>query len=331
MTERRETDRSNSRKRDSGEQTSAKWDASGERIAKYLARCGIASRREVESLISEGLVAVNGKVLDTPAFKVTGRERITVRGRPVRPPEPTRVWRYHKPAGLVTTTSDPEGRSTVFEQLPRHLPRVLTVGRLDLTTEGLLLLTNDGEMARRLELPATGLKRIYRARAHGTVTTEALQKLAAGVEVDGEKFGAIEVVMERQTGTNNWLRVTLSEGKNREVRRALDAVGLMVNRLIRVSYGPFELSDLPPGAVEEIDEFVWRQALGLTGEKRDKRVRARREKPKTIREELGPRSGKGRSDRRGPPRAGKKKGPPSGGSGQRPKSRSGWSPTDADE
>lgn len=284
MTERRETDRrakrSPARKpARTAEPTPADW-SEGERIAKYLARCGVASRREIESLISEGAVAVNGRKLDTPAFKVTGRERITVNGELVKRPERTRLWRYHKPAGLVTTNSDPEGRATVFQELPKSLPRTVTIGRLDLTTEGLLLLTNDGELARKLELPDTGLTRTYRARAHGRVTPEALKALKDGVTTDdGETYGSIIAELERELGANSWLRVSLQEGRKREVRRALEAVGLMVNRLIRVSYGPFELGKLQPGAVEEIPEADWRARLGMEVEGRSERKPATRRRP----------------------------------------------------
>jgi len=280
MTERRETDRKARRKAPVRKPAPAPTDWSeGERIAKYLARCGVASRREIESLISEGAVAVNGRKLDTPAFKVTGRERITVNGETVRPPERTRLWRYHKPAGLVTTNSDPEGRATVFQELPKSLPRTVTIGRLDLTTEGLLLLTNDGELARKLELPDTGLTRTYRARAHGRVTPEALKALKDGMTVDGETFGAITAELERELGANSWLRVSLREGRKREVRRALEAVGLMVNRLIRGSYGPFELGKLQPGAVEEVPESDWRARLGMEIEGRTERKPATRRRP----------------------------------------------------
>ncbi|MAP94303.1 MAG: pseudouridine synthase [Ponticaulis sp.] len=195
---------------------------------------------------------VNGERLDSPAFKVTRRDLIKVSGTIIKPPEPTRMWMYHKPAGLITSTRDPEGRASIFDHLPKSLPRVVTVGRLDLTTEGLLLLTNDGELARKLELPSTGLERHYRARAHGRVTEEGLKDLATGVIVDGVEYAPIEATHERSTGTNNWLHVVLKEGKNREVRKALGHIGLTVNRLIRTKYGPFELANLASGALEEI-------------------------------------------------------------------------------
>ena len=247
----------NKRKQD----TTPDW-SEGERIAKYLARCGVASRRACETLITEGKVSVDGVRIKTPAFKVTGRELIKVDRKIVKRPEPTRLWRYHKPAGLLTTNHDPAGRSTIFEQLPKSLPRTITIGRLDYNTEGLLLLTNNGELARTLELPGNAFQRIYRARAHGRVTQEQLDTLQDGVSVDGEKFGAIHAELERQTGANCWINVTLAEGKNREVRRALETLELKVNRLIRVSYGPFELKDLRPGAVVEIPPEIVASEFG---------------------------------------------------------------------
>ena len=224
----------------------------GERVAKYLASAGVASRRDVERMIADGRVSVNGRVLDTPAFKVTGREKILLDGKPVQRPDATRLWRYHKPAGLVTTNKDPEGRPTIFGGLPSDMPRVLTVGRLDLNTEGLLLLTNDGELARAMELPATGLKRSYRARAYGRIQQKELDRLRDGIVHEGVTYGSIDAKLDRVTGSNCWIDVSLAEGKNREVRQALEAIGLKVNRLIRVSYGPFRLDDLGPGALEEV-------------------------------------------------------------------------------
>jgi 23S rRNA pseudouridine2605 synthase len=233
-----------------------------ERIAKFLARAGVCSRRDAEKLIAEGRVKLNGQVLNTPAVKVTAADKVQVDGRPVGAAEPTRVWRYHKPSGLVTTHRDPAGRATVFQHLPPDMPRVISVGRLDLTSEGLLLLTNDGELARRLELPANAWLRRYRARAFGRVTQEELDVLKDGITVDGMRYGSIDAKLERGGGANAWITVSITEGKNREVRRVLDALGLKVNRLIRTSYGPFQLGTLPPGAVEEIPRKVLREQLG---------------------------------------------------------------------
>lgn len=235
----------------------------GERIAKRLARAGVASRREAERMIAAGRVAVNGRRLTSPAVNVTAADRITVDGRPLAAPEPPRLWRYHKPAGLVTTTRDEKGRPTIFDRLPEDLPRVMTVGRLDLNSEGLLLLTNDGEIKRRLELPATGWLRKYRVRVHGTPTEETLAPLRRGLTIEGERFQPMSVTLDRQQGANAWLTVGLREGRNREVRRALEAVGLAVTRLIRISYGPFQLGDLAPGAVEEVRARVLADQLGL--------------------------------------------------------------------
>jgi 23S rRNA pseudouridine2605 synthase len=238
----------------------------GERVAKALARAGVASRREIERMIAEGRVALNGKVLDTPAVKVRADDVLSVDGKPVAAAEAARVWRYHKPTGLVTTHKDPKGRPTVFEHLPPGLPRVISVGRLDLNSEGLLLLTNDGGLARALELPATGLARRYRARARGHVTQAKLDTLKDGLTVEGVRYGAIEATLDKARdsagGANLWITLTLAEGKNREVRRVLEALGLTVNRLIRLAYGPFQLGDLAPGQAAEVGPRVVREQLG---------------------------------------------------------------------
>ena len=235
----------------------------GERVAKRLARAGVASRREAERMIEAGRVSVNGRVLRSPAVNVTAADEIRVDGRPLAAAEPPRLWRYHKPAGLVTTTRDEKGRATIFDRLPAELPRVMTVGRLDLNSEGLLLLTNDGAIKRRLELPSTGWLRKYRVRVHGAPTEETLEPLRRGISLAGERFQPMTVSLDRRQGANAWLTVALREGRNREVRRALEAVGLTVNRLIRISYGPFQLGDLAPGAVEEVRPRVLADQLGL--------------------------------------------------------------------
>lgn len=233
----------------------------GERIAKVLARAGISSRRDAERLIADGRVTVNGKVITSPALNVTARDRLMVDGEGIGTREPARLWRYHKPSGLVTTARDPQGRPTVFAALPAGLPRVISVGRLDLTTEGLLLLTNDGELARHLELPANALIRHYRVRVHGRVVVERLAKLADGVKIDGIAYGPIKAEMERAQGANSWLSVSLREGKNREIRKVMEHLGLKVTRLIRTSYGPFMLGKLPEGAVEEVPRRVLKDQL----------------------------------------------------------------------
>lgn len=234
----------------------------GERIAKALARAGLCSRREAERWIEDGRISVNGIKLESPAFNVGPHDRISVDGRPVDAPEAPRLWRYHKPDGLVTTHSDPQGRETVFEHLPEDLPRVISVGRLDLSSEGLLLLTNDGGLARSLELPSTGWLRRYRVRAYGRVTQVELSQLADGITVDGITYGPVEAILDRAETSNAWITVSIREGKNREVRRVLEAIGLKVNRLIRVSYGPFQLGKMPPGSVEEIAQAAMKEMLG---------------------------------------------------------------------
>jgi 23S rRNA pseudouridine2605 synthase len=239
--------------------------ASGERIAKALARAGVASRREVERYIAEGRVALNGQVLTTPAVKVEAGDILTVDGKVVGDAEPARLFRYHKPVGLMTSHNDPKGRPTVFEALPEGLPRLISVGRLDINSEGLLLLTNDGGLARGLELPATGIARRYRARARGRVTQAKLDTLKDGITVEGVVYGAIEASLDKAKegpqGANLWITVTLAEGKNREVRRVLEALGLKVNRLIRLAYGPFALGTLNPGEIEEVGPRVIREQL----------------------------------------------------------------------
>ena len=233
-----------------------------ERISKLLARAGVASRRDIERMIMEGRVAVNGKVLETPVLNATLADKIEVDGQPIRGIERTRLWLYHKPAGLVTTNADPEGRSTVFENLPEELPRVMSIGRLDINTEGLLLLTNDGGLARVLELPTTGWLRRYRVRAYGEVDQPALDALKEGIAVDGVLYGAIDATLDRKQGHNVWITMGLREGKNREIKNVLGALGLEVNRLIRVSYGPFQLGDLPEGKVQEVRGRMLRDQLG---------------------------------------------------------------------
>jgi 23S rRNA pseudouridine2605 synthase len=233
-----------------------------ERIAKVIARAGLASRREAEAWIAAGRVAVNGKVLASPALNVSARDRITVDGKLLPLRERTRLFRYHKPPGLITTHRDERGRRTVFDALPGDLPRLISVGRLDFNSEGLLLLTNDGGLARVLELPETGWLRRYRVRAHGRVDPEALAKLARGVTVDGVSYGPIEAKLDREQGDNIWLTLALREGKNREVRKVLEHLGLKVNRLIRVSFGPFQLGELPRGEVDEIKTRTLREQLG---------------------------------------------------------------------
>ena len=236
-----------------------------ERIAKRLARAGVASRREAERMIEAGRITVNGKRINSPALNVTAADRITVDGKPVAAPERARLWRYHKPSGLVTTDRDEKGRATIFDKLPPELPRVMSVGRLDLNSEGLLLLTNDGDLKRTLELPSTGWLRKYRVRIHGSPEDSVFEPLRRGAVIEGERFQGMTVTLDRQQGANAWLTVGLREGRNREIRRAMEFVGLSVNRLIRISYGPFQLGELPRGGVEEVrarvlaDQMGWRK------------------------------------------------------------------------
>ncbi len=233
-----------------------------ERIAKVMARAGLCSRREAETWILAGRVAVNGETLASPAFTVSPHDKIVVDGKPLPVRERTRLFLYHKPKGLVTTNRDERDRATVFAALPSHLPRVVSVGRLDLNSEGLLLLTNDGGLKRILELPETGWQRRYRVRANGRITQDALDRLDKGIRVDGVEYGPIKAMLDRSQGANAWMTMTLREGKNREIRNVLRALGLTVNRLIRVSYGPFQLGELKPGAVEEIKGRVLTEQLG---------------------------------------------------------------------
>ena len=240
----------------------------GDRIAKVIARAGICSRRDAEKLIAEGRVLLDGEVVVQPGTKVRENQIVSVDGKALNEPEQTRLWRYHKPNGLVTTHKDPEGRATVFANLPKSLPRVVSVGRLDYNTEGLILLTNDGEMARRLELPASGWVRKYRVRLFGKVTQADLDKLATGITIDGVKYEPVVADLERSKGMYAWAVVTLKEGKNREIKRLMERLGFKVARLIRIQYGPFHLGQLPEGQVEEIAAKLWREQLGIGRKKR---------------------------------------------------------------
>ena len=236
-----------------------------ERIAKLLARVGLCSRRDAERWIAAGRVSVDGHILTTPAVTVTAANDVRVDGAPLPTPDRPRLWRYHKPAGLVTTHRDEKGRPTVFDALPKELPRVISVGRLDLTSEGLLLLTNDGAVARRLELPATGWLRRYKVRVHGEVEPDRLVALEKGVTIEGLAYGPIRAGLERQQGSNAWIALALREGKNREVRRVLEHLGLPVTRLIRLSFGPFQLGNLARGEVAEVPKKVLAEQLGTAG------------------------------------------------------------------
>ncbi|HEY1709138.1 MAG TPA: pseudouridine synthase [Rhizomicrobium sp.] len=242
----------------------------GDRIAKVIARAGVCSRRDAEKLIAEGRVTLNGDIVTTPATKLSGDYVIAIDGKPVAEPEAARLWRYHKPNGLVTTHRDEKSRPTVFANLPKHMPRVVSIGRLDFNSEGLLLLTNDGEIARRLELPASGWVRKYRVRLFGNVTQKELDKLAEGRTIDGVRYEPIVADLERSKGMHAWATVQLKEGKNREVKRVMESLGLKVSRLIRVQYGPFHLGQLQEGAVEEIPARLWREQLGIGRKRRGK-------------------------------------------------------------
>ncbi|NHF74710.1 pseudouridine synthase [Paracoccus xiamenensis] len=259
---------------------------SADRIAKVMARAGVASRREAERMIVEGRVTVNGKKIDSPALDVLPSDRIVVDGTPLEAPQETRLWLYYKPLGLVTSESDEKGRQTVFDALPRDLPRVMSVGRLDLNSEGLLLLTNDGELKRRLELPATGWLRRYRVRVNGQPNDLTFAPLRRGVTIEGEEFAPMEIKLDSQQGANAWLTVGIREGKNREIRRAMAHVGLQVNRLIRIGYGPFKLTGLEENEVREVKRRTLRDQLGglLTGETEEKerpfRERGAEDKPR---------------------------------------------------
>ncbi|MBI1238867.1 MAG: pseudouridine synthase [Alphaproteobacteria bacterium] len=249
---------------------------SGERIAKFLARAGVCSRRDAEKLVLAGRVKVNGQILTSPAFNVDDSAFVLVDGKPVAEKPATRLWRYHKPAGLVTTHRDEKGRETVFAHLPKDLPRVISIGRLDINSEGLLLLTNDGALARQLESPALGWLRRYRVRLGGTVDQEMLNTLASGVTVEGVRYGPVEALLEHTRGHNSWAMIGIREGKNREVKKLMGHLGLNVSRLIRISYGPFQLGSLEAGAVAEIPMKVVREQLGGAAPAKDKPRRAAR-------------------------------------------------------
>lgn len=233
-----------------------------ERIAKFMARCGYCSRREAERIIAEGRVAIDGKIIDTPALKVSGDNEVKVDGNVLSPPDHLRVWLFHKPLGAVTTNKDPEGRKTVFDLLPPKLPRVISVGRLDINSEGLLIMTNSGAFARHLELPKNEWERTYRVRVYGRLDQKKLKSLKKGCTVDGVRYQGIDVKVDSQGNTNSWLTVSLKEGKNREVRKVMEFCGLKVNRLIRVAYGPFELGDLPIGQIKEVSDRVVKEQFG---------------------------------------------------------------------
>jgi 23S rRNA pseudouridine2605 synthase len=253
-----------------------------ERIAKRMARAGVASRRDAERMILFGRVKLNGEVLTTPATVVGPDDVILVDDKPLPDIQPPRLWRYHKARSVMTTHRDPEGRPTLFDSLPPGMPRVISVGRLDYNSEGLILLTNDGELARKMELPDTGWTRRYRVRVHGRVDPASLADLARGITVEGVRYGPIEAALDREQGTNAWVTLSLKEGKNREVRRVMEHLGLPVTRLIRVAYGPFQLGQLQPGEIDEVQKKVLREQLGLPGPKAPPAKLA--DKPKPTRE-----------------------------------------------
>jgi 23S rRNA pseudouridine2605 synthase len=254
-----------------GEEPQEESDSPGDRIAKVIARAGICSRRDAERLIAAGRVTLDGEKVTTPAIRIKEHQIVAVDGKPLGEPEPARLWRYHKPTDLVTTHRDPEGRGTVFQNLPKTMPRVVSVGRLDVNSEGLLLLTNDGALARRLELPSAGWTRKYRVRLFGKVSQADLEKLAEGITIDGVQYGPVIADLERSKGMNSWAAVSLKEGKNREVKRLMEHLGLKVSRLIRIQYGPFHLGHLDPSAVEEIPTKQWRELLGTGGKRKRER------------------------------------------------------------
>ncbi|MEL6609490.1 MAG: pseudouridine synthase [Pseudomonadota bacterium] len=287
---------------------------SPERIAKRLARAGVASRRGAEAMIAAGRIKVNGKVLTSPALNVTDADTILVDDAPLPTAQAARLWLYHKPAGLVTTERDEKGRETVFANLPEGLPRVMSVGRLDLNSEGLLLLTNDGGVKRTLELPSTGWLRKYRVRVNGTPDDAVLAPLRAGITVDGERFQPMDIRLDRQQGANAWLTVGLREGKNREIRRAMAAIDLSVNRLIRVSYGPFQLRDLKPGEVEEVKARVLADQMGWSSKPvlKPKTRRTSQPKPAQGNPPRGATKGRPRTGKDAPNRGGTKPRPKRG-------------------
>ncbi len=303
--------------------TEQKETQQGARIAKVISRAGLCSRREAERWIADGRVAVNGVTLDSPACVVTENDTVTVDGNPLPDKQEQRMWRYHKPTGLITSHKDPEGRDTVFDKLPKDLPRVISVGRLDINSEGLLLLTNDGALPRSLELPSRGWSRRYRVRVNGKVNEDKLKSLKKGIEIDGIKYGSIDAQLDKVQGHNAWLTVAITEGKNREIRRVMESMDLRVSRLIRLSYGPFQLGTLEAGAVEEIRRKTLRDQLGL---KLSGQAPAGHAKPKKKVKSKGPRPGSKPRQKPGVksgPNAGPKTAPRSGG---KPENRGGGKP-----